>query len=190
MKILILFLLVFSLAGATTPKVEVAVFATIDLERAAASGLKLEQPGNLPDFKLTYLRGPGPTDVIGIYEGGFPTLFNTQGQRLEEIKGTIADQAITWICWSEEKDGKKLFGSETVISSSRMVVEFPEAKTESVVLFHIFIMRQDSKALAAARNLASDLIKKGPNKALVPTVMSVTPAADAPVAPATTAAHL
>jgi hypothetical protein len=29
-----------------------------------------------------------------------------------------------------------------------------------------------------------------PNKALVPTVMSVTPAADAPVAPATTAAHL
>jgi hypothetical protein len=32
--------------------------------------------------------------------------------------------------------------------------------------------------------------KKEPNKALVPTVMSVTPAADAPVAPATTAAHL
>jgi len=31
---------------------------------------------------------------------------------------------------------------------------------------------------------------KEPNKALVPTVMSVTPAADAPVAPATTAAHL
>jgi hypothetical protein len=31
---------------------------------------------------------------------------------------------------------------------------------------------------------------KGPNKALVPTVMSVTPAADAPVAPAKTAAHL
>ena len=32
--------------------------------------------------------------------------------------------------------------------------------------------------------------KTEPNKALVPTVMSVTPAADAPVAPATTAAHL
>jgi hypothetical protein len=32
--------------------------------------------------------------------------------------------------------------------------------------------------------------KNPPNKALVPTVMSVTPAADAPVAPATTAAHL
>jgi hypothetical protein len=32
--------------------------------------------------------------------------------------------------------------------------------------------------------------QKEPNKALVPTVMSVTPAADAPVAPATTAAHL
>jgi len=31
---------------------------------------------------------------------------------------------------------------------------------------------------------------KWPNKALVPTVMAVTPAADAPVAPATTAAHL
>jgi len=34
------------------------------------------------------------------------------------------------------------------------------------------------------------LLNKVPNKALVPTVMSVTPAADAPVAPATTAAHL
>jgi len=32
--------------------------------------------------------------------------------------------------------------------------------------------------------------KKAPNQALVPTVMSVTPAADAPVAPGTTAAHL
>jgi len=33
-------------------------------------------------------------------------------------------------------------------------------------------------------------VDKTPNKALVPTVMSVTPAASAPVAPATTAAHL
>jgi len=36
----------------------------------------------------------------------------------------------------------------------------------------------------------SRYVKKTPNQALVPTVMSVTPAADAPVAPATTAAHL
>ena len=38
--------------------------------------------------------------------------------------------------------------------------------------------------------LAGVLEARQPNKALVPTVMSVTPAADAPVAPATTAAHL
>lgn len=169
MKLLLVFLLVLSVARASTPKVEEAVFATVDLERVAASGLKLEQPGNLPDFKLTYLRGPSTTDVIGIYEGGFPTLFNTRGERLAEIKGTIAGQAITWICWSELKDGKKLFGSEAVVSSSRMVVEVPEAKTESTVLLHIFILRQDAKALTEARDFASKLIKKGPNKIPEPT---------------------
>jgi len=55
-------------------------------------------------------------------------------------------------------------------------------------LFHSATDKERDELVIKLDRINGDEIM--PNKALVPTVMSVTPAADAPVAPATTAAHL
>jgi len=74
--------------------------------------------------------------------------------------------------------------SDAVLLKSNTKVQL----TRGSILFLATIGRYE-KDLAVIMKREEEA-KKAPNKALVPTVMSVTPAADAPVAPATTAAHL
>jgi hypothetical protein len=79
------------------------------------------------------------------------------------------------------------------------VFDIPRKNIESFFLRPVRLLRYKLSRMTALEPdpLSSTLLffpiegtEKKPNKALVPTVMSVTPAADAPVAPATTAAHL
>ena len=70
-------------------------------------------------------------------------------------------------------------------------IHFPKTRVTGVKLTVYVSCRAKSDYGIAEEIIRSIAFKpKPPNKALVPTVMSVTPAADAPVAPATTAAHL
>ena len=167
---------------------EVTVLASVDLERVAATGLKVEYKRDMPDFTVTYLRGPQSTDVIGIYEGGYPSTFSSRGKPLGEVKDRIAEQPVVWVCWSEEKEGKKAFAAETLLPSRRIV--FGEKKSESVEQMHIFVYRGDLKSLAEARKLAGSIIKKGANKSADSTTSAGTSAAEQPQVPASAASHL
>ena len=118
----------------------------------------------MADFTITYLRGPELTDTIGIYEGGHPTPFSTRGKRLGEVKDSIAGQAVVWACWSQEVDGKIRYGAEVFLPSRRTIVSVGKTKEEFEDQFHIFIIRDDLKALAEGRKLAASIIKKGPIK--------------------------
>src|SRR5690606_6903022 len=117
---------------------------------------------DMPDFTITYLQGPESTDVVGVFEGDYPTLFSTRGKRLGEIKDSIAGQAVVWICWSQVVEGKTQYCAEALLPSRRTVIRFGDKQEESVTQFHVFIIRGDLKALAEARKLAASIIKKGP----------------------------
>ena len=160
-----LIFLAFALV-ARAEKAEVVVLASLDSERVAASGLKIAHGRDMPDFTVTYLSGPEPNDVIGIYEGGFPSLFSSRGLRLGEVKDVIAGQRLVWICWSEEHEGQKMFGAEVLMPSRRTIVR--EAKSDYVEQFHLFVIRRDLKSLAEARRLMASLIRKGPPTAPPP----------------------
>jgi len=123
--------------------------------------MKTEEAKDMPDFTITYLRGPDITDAIGIYEGGHPTLFSTRGKRLGEVKDSIAGQSVVWVCWSQVVDGKMEYGAETLLPSRRTVVRFEGKQEEFVTQFHVFISRGDLKALAEARKIAASIIRSG-----------------------------
>ena len=90
------------------------------------------------------------------------------------VFGTLDDHSLVVVY---KTDTKK-------VSELRVYLPAPVMRTraDGVILKPIAIEFSDSTY--------SLVFKKEANQALVPTVMSVTPAADAPVAPATTAAHL
>jgi hypothetical protein len=81
-----------------------------------------------------------------------------------------------------------LSGRELVIESSE---DFPFAIGDEIEIdFSSFGIDQSSDGRLRTTMLFDLPLKIRPNKALVPTTASVTPAADAPVAPAAAAAHL
>lgn len=137
--------------------IEVVALASIAQDRVATTGLKVERKTNMPDFTVTYLHGPKPNDVIGIYEGSFPTMFVSSGKLLGRVKDTIAEKHVEWVCWSEEQEGKKRYGAETRLPSRRIIVR--EAKLEDSQEFHVWVIRSDLKALAEARKLAGSLFQ-------------------------------
>jgi hypothetical protein len=156
---LILFWALFATLSAE--EIAVTILASIDHDRVAATGLKAEEKKNVPDFTITYLRGPEITDTIGIYEGGNPTLFSTHGNRLGEVKDRIAGRSVAWVCWSQVVDGKTHYGAEALLPSRRTVVRFEKKEEEFVTQFHVFVIRADLKALAEARKLAASVIREG-----------------------------
>jgi hypothetical protein len=183
----VLILLGTSLAGFASD-VDVTVLAELDEAKIAASGMLVERKTDIPDFVVIYLRGPKENDAIGFYEGAHPSLFTPRGKKLGEVKDMIAGQSVVWSCWEERRGGAEIVGAEALLISHRVVVR--GHKEEFVQQFHVFVTRSDFKSLAEARLFAASLLKKKPNQSPEPTVMSVTPRADARVAPATTVAHL
>jgi hypothetical protein len=164
MKLSRLILFVALVAATNAEEISVTILASLDSDRIVATGMKTEEKKDMPDFTITYLRGPETTDAIGVYEGGHPTLFSTRGKRLGEVKDSIAGQSVVWVCWSQEVEGKRQYGAEALLPSRRTVVTFGEKKEEFVTQFHVFIIRGDLNALAAARKLAASIIKRGPNR--------------------------
>ena len=162
MKLRLLILFLATVAAANAEELAVTILASLDSEQVAATGMRVEEMKDMPDFTLTYLRGPGPTDVVGVYEGGHPSLFSEHGKRLGEIKDSIAGQAVVWVCWTEVVDGRTQYGAEALLPSRRTVVRFGKKAEEFVTQFHVFVVRGDLKALAEARKLAASIIKKGP----------------------------
>lgn len=155
--------------AASAEEIAVTVLASIDSNRIAAASLKKEVKNDMPDFTITYLHGPETMDVIGIYEGGHPSPFSARGKRLGEVKDIIAGQPIVWACWSQEIKGVTQYGAETFLPSRKTVATLNDGKKQEFIeQFHVFIMRRDLQALAAARKLATSIIKKGPNQMPVP----------------------
>ena len=161
MKLLCLLSFLVIALNAHAVDMEVVALASIDLDRVAASGLKVEHKTDMPDFTVTYLHGPEPTDVIGIYEGGHPSTFCSQKKQLGKVKGIIAEKPVEWVCWTEERNAKKLYGSEVLFPSRRITV--PGQKTEVTQEFHVWVFRSDLKSLAAARRLVSSLFRTEPS---------------------------
>jgi hypothetical protein len=162
MKLLLHILFLAAVAATTAEEVAVTVLASLDPDRIAESGMKVEEKKDMPDFTLTYLRGPTTTDVVGVYEGGHPSPFSGRGKRLGEIKDGIAGQEVVWVCWTETVDGRTQYGAEALLQSRRTVVRFEKKEEEFVTQFHVFVIRGDLKALAEARKLAARIIKRGP----------------------------
>jgi hypothetical protein len=163
------------LVVANAARAETIIVASVDSEAVSASGLTIEHKRDMPDFTVTYLRGPHSEDVIGIYDGAHPSTFSSEGKRLGAVRDNIASQPVTWTCWTKQEEGEKLFGAEVLVLSRRIVAG--EEKTEFRQHFHVFIIHGDLKSLAEARKLAARLIKNGPNKAPEPTPGAVTPRA-------------
>lgn len=162
MKLLLHILFLASVATTCAEEVAVTVLASLDPERIAASGMRVEEKKDMPDFTITYLRGPATTDVVGFYEGGHPNPFSGRGKLLGEIKDDIAGQKVVWVCWTETVDGRTQYGAEALLPSRRTVVRFEKNEKEFVTQFHVFVIRGDLKALAEARKLAASIIKRGP----------------------------
>jgi hypothetical protein len=149
--------------------VETVVLASLDLEKATSLGLRVTKRTDMPDFTITSFFGAKSTDVISVYEGGHPSTFSSRGKRLGEIKADVAEQRIVWVCWSEEQNGKRVFGAEFLMPSKRVIIGTNQFVDE---LFHVFAIRDDLQSLAEARILAASLIKKESNQSLVPTAPS------------------
>lgn len=150
-------------AAANAEELVVTVLASLDSDRIAASGMKTERKTDMPDFTITYLHGPEAGDVIGIYDGGYPSAFSKHGKRLGEVKDTIAGQPVVWTCWSQDVEGKTRYGAEALLPSRRTVITVGGTKDESLEQFHVFIYRSDLKTLAMARKLAASIFRKGMN---------------------------
>ncbi len=157
------------IAMVNAEELAVTVLASLDSERIAATGMKTEVKSDMPDFTITYLRGPATADVIGIYEGGHPSPFSARGKRLGEVKDSIAGQSVVWTCWSQEVEGKTHYGAEALFPSRRTVILVGEKKDELMEQFHVFIYRGDLSSLVTARKLAASIIKQGPSKMPGPT---------------------
>ena len=177
MKLLLPILFLATLVAANAEQITRTVLASHDAERIAATGMKWEKKKNMPDFTVTYLQGPGSTDVIGIFEGEHPSAFSPRGKRLGEVKGTMAGESVTWVCWSEESAGKTQYGAEAFMPSRRTVIKFGDKQEIVVTQFHVFVLRGDLQGLAAARKLAASLIRKGPSPS---TAQALPPHATAP----------
>lgn len=180
MKLLLPILLLVTLVAANAEQITRTILASLDAERIAATGLKLDEKKAMPDFTVTYLSGPGSTDVIGIFEGEHPSTLSPRGKRLGEVKGNMAGESVTWVCWSQESAGKTLYGAEAFMPSRRTVIKFGDKQEIVVTQFHVFVLRGDLKGLAAARKLAPSLIRKGPSSS---TGQSIPPHATAPASP-------
>ena len=163
-----LFLAALTVA-AKAEAISTTVLAYVDLERMAATGLKIETKSDMPDFTITYLIGPETADSLGVYEGGYPSLFNTRGKKLGEVKDTVGGQSVIWTCWSEVVEGQTRYGAETVLPSRRTSISIDGRQDDSVEQFHVFMYRGDLKALAAARKLAGEIIRKAPIQPAQPT---------------------
>ena len=116
-----------------------------------------------------------------------------------DIEGNPATIAILYDVHSDSKALPGLYFAKAVVDGLKHAKWIEPKKLG--VWFYVkvrFEIAEEGDSLPQEKDMVIGVVKPGksmidgtkPNKALVPTVMSVTPAADAPVAPATTAAHL
>jgi hypothetical protein len=102
-------------------------------------------------------------------------------------EATLPSAKALLLIFDSSRDGRHLVAGSTVdmAEAIRFLRDTGLDKADELSAWSASFVGDKDFEQALAKKTESEA-----NKALVPTVMSVTPAADAPVAPATTAAHL
>jgi len=108
--------------------------------------------------------------------------------------GKMAEAKVSWVGPKIKKLGIRI-GDRLTIVDGKPLVDWTKSDFDSYMDAGLSDERSSVFIFVGSRWLIREhtitlTIKKEPNKALVPTAPAVTPAADAPVAPAAAAAHL
>jgi len=119
--------------------------------------------------------------------------FYLDGKIVLRFSGGTSDRMV--YCKNLDSGKVEMFYSRANIRPDKILIGTSDLKAEIFVLEQDGFYRAltDAKREAFVKSLPVDPMDRNdgePNKALVPTATSVTPAADAPVAPAAAAAHL
>jgi hypothetical protein len=126
-----LYLALITAAGAE--EVTVTILAAIDLDHAAAVGLKKEVKTDMPDFTITHLYYPDTKEGVSIFEGAHPNPFSARDgrKRLGEVKDVVAGRSITWDCWSQDVAGSTEYGAEVLLPSRNPCLRCPMGRRTS-----------------------------------------------------------